>query len=891
MTKHSSGRRKDSLLRAAIERVQQRSEQKLPGHTLIQHVLDEYLGVTGCRFSCLILPRQQRRTRLLLQIASVRVMGDPPIPLSASPGSRSGLHLPTSLDESSHSGLYHLYAHPDIGYLTQPDLLPEAFNELGWEYSENVLALPLERNGQVAGLVILSGGHAALNAALAERIWPLTTLFAGLLRGLHAQIELPVQPRRNSDTAESAYESMQHFIEFCPMAVFEVDRRLQIVRVNLAAEQLFQRKAHELEGQSIGALLPERVKNEHRMHTFAPAFNKGGQPYQRRFAVRLPGHRKLNLIATVIPGVDESLANCWLVLTDESELQHIRDAQQTQIQRFRAVADLAPVGILQTNLNWECTYVNDRWSEISGMPQEETPRLGWINAFYHGDILGTLSQLRQAVSEAREFSGECRLQQPSGDVRWVTLNARPLFTAHHIIDGMLVTITDITFRRETEMKLRDMAELDSLTKLANRYRFLDRLDLAIRSLDESGSLALLCLDLDGFKNVNDSLGHDAGDTLLKDVSDRLLSCVSVDDMVARVGGDEFMVLVESAHDIGMIHKLAHELLHTMSQPFILNGHEVFISTSVGITLATRGMEIDATGLIKQADLALYRAKGSGRNNFQFFSPELERRSRERLTLSTSLHKALDRSEFRVAYQFQRTMDRHRLVGSEALLRWDHPERGMLKPTHFVPLLEETRLINPVSRWLFHEAFRAHRGWIDEGLMSPDTHVSVNLSPRQLHDASLVAAVEGALKDARLDGRQVVVEITESALMDDSRTQRLTLERLKSLDIQIALDDFGTGYSSLTYLRQYPIDFLKIDRLFIHDILQGTDDVAIVQSVIDLAHSLGIKVIAEGVDTMEKRHRLVALKCDYYQGFELNEPLLREDATRMLNMRLQAAAER
>ena len=562
---------------------------------------------------------------------------------------------------------------------------------LGLPNFTQLLVIPLiNGRGTVLALVCLADSKTPYAKSVAARLWPLLAVTANMLSTLQTKrsltskptnlpatvmlpTALPLQPRVSNLDTQKATE------DICPLAVIAVDEHFRVIRFNPAAEQLFGLPCTEALQKNISCFIPERFPQEHRSKLFTrasyslaphtPLFLTGKHANQRRIPI------EVFVVAYNHAGTTHFL----LYINDNTELAAVKAAQEDQIQRFKAVSDLAPIGILQTNRNWEAVYVNDQWCEICGLAREEAVEKGWINAFYNEDVSHTLESLRKAIVAGQAFDGECRFQTPVGDIVWVEFHARPLFNANGTMDGFIATLTDCTYRRITEHKLRTMAERDALTGLANRAMFQSRLDHALERTDRHGALALLCLDLDGFKNVNDTLGHDAGDILLIEVADRLKSGVRSEDTVARMGGDEFMILLEGLHNPNTAAEIAKKILPSIATPFYIAEQEVFISTSIGITFAKSQHGCDGKSLIKQSDIALYRAKSEGRNNFQYYSPELEKASKDRLYLSNSLHRALERNEFQVFYQLQADVSSKKLVGTEALLRWQHPERGLLPP--------------------------------------------------------------------------------------------------------------------------------------------------------------------------------------------------------------------
>jgi diguanylate cyclase (GGDEF)-like protein/PAS domain S-box-containing protein len=445
-------------------------------------------------------------------------------------------------------------------------------------------------------------------------------------------------------------------------------------------------------------------------------------------------------------------------------------------------------------------------------------------------------------------------------------------------------------RKKYEAKLAHQAHHDPLTGLPNRALFLEFLQLAIaRARRYSSMVAVLFLDLDRFKLVNDSLGHDAGDELLVALSQRLRGVVRPGDTVARFGGDEFTVLCEdlpAAGARGHATDVAERLLHVIEQPFPLDGEEQYLSASIGIALAGPGTE-RPEGLLRDADAAMYRAKERGKGRWELFDEVMRATALERLETENALHRALDRGQLRVHYQPVMSLREQSCIGAEALVRWAHPERGLLTPMQFIDLAEESGLIVPVGQWVIEEACRRSRQWRAEH--GPSFVVSVNLSGRQLWNPELAQNVTAALDRTGSDPAGLCFEITESVLMDDVDTTIGAISALKGLGVTLSIDDFGTGYSSLGYLKRFPVDAVKVDRSFIDGLGADPEDSAIVAAVVSLGHALGLTVIAEGVETDRQLAELRALGCDAAQGYLFARPGPADDlATRFDRARLPAA---
>ncbi len=448
--------------------------------------------------------------------------------------------------------------------------------------------------------------------------------------------------------------------------------------------------------------------------------------------------------------------------------------------------------------------------------------------------------------------------------------------------GWVATHEDITERRRAEKQIAHMARHDALTDLPNRLLLRDRLAHAVAELPRDRRLAVLYLDLDHFKGVNDTLGHQVGDELLKTVAARLRDCVRDVDTVARVGGDEFAIIhtgVEQPNDAAM---LARRICEAVKEPCDLHGHAVIVDTSIGIALAP-GDGTDPTELLKNADMALYRAKADGRGTYRFFEPAMDARMKTRRTLELALRMALANGEFELYYQPLVSLDDRRITCCEALIRWRHPERGLIPPGEFIPIAEEIGLIVPLGEWVLRQACADAMGW------PADVKVAVNLSPIQVMNQNLVAVVVGALATAGLSANRLELEITESVLMQNSETTLATLHRLRELGVKISMDDFGTGYSSLSYLRSFPFDKIKIDRCFISGLATGDDSVAIVLAIAGLAKHLGIATTAEGVETRQQLQQVKALGCSEMQGFVFSPPRRIEEVTQMLRARVEKDA--
>ncbi len=464
-----------------------------------------------------------------------------------------------------------------------------------------------------------------------------------------------------------------------------------------------------------------------------------------------------------------------------------------------------------------------------------------------------------------------------GAPHWWTLSAQPRAGG-----GLRGVASDVTSQKRAEAKVSYMAHYDGLTDLANRFLFNEALQRSLHRHGKNSTIAVLCLDLDQFKSVNDTLGHPIGDRLLCSVARRLESVVRDGDMVARLGGDEFAVLLRQGTDEAAIIAIAEAIIAAINEPFIIDDMHVTTSTSVGVALAENG-DIDATMLMSHADLALYSAKANGRNRYAHFVPGMDEAARERRELEMDLRAGLSRGEFELHYQPLVNVATGQTVSYEALVRWNHPTRGVIMPNSFIPIAEETGLIVQLGEWVIRTAVAEVRSW------PAHLRVSVNLSPAQMRSSNLISTVVNAVARNGIDPGRIELEITESVLMHDSEVNVATLHKLKEFGVRIALDDFGTGYSSLNYLRSFPFDKIKIDKCFVEQIDEREDCRAIVRAVTSLAQSLGMVTTAEGVESQDQLDRLQIEGCDEVLGYLVARPANAAEFTNLRSAAIPASA--
>ena len=546
---------------------------------------------------------------------------------------------------------------------------------------------------------------------------------------------------------------------------------------------------------------------------------------------------------------------------------------------FANVFEHSGEAIVITDADNNIVSVNRAFTDISGYTPEEVigknPRI--ISSGMH-DVFFYQRMWQKIIGEGG-WKGEIYNRRKSGDIypEWMSIST--IKDSHGEIINHICIFTDISTRKESEKHIQFLAHYDPLTKLPNRRLFEDRLSQTLAHAKRHGNNAgLLFIDLDRFKNINDSLGHMAGDALLQAVSGRLEKCVRGSDTVARLGGDEFVVILGAITEPGDSAHVCHKIMEAMSEPFVLNGYKVNVSPSIGISIYPND-GVDSETLIKNADAAMYHAKASGRNNFQFFTPDMNARALELLSLETELREAILKEEFVLYYQPKANAATGKTTGVEALIRWQHPVKGLLLPMQFIPVAEECGLIMQIGEWVLKTACAQNKKWQDMGcLYAP---VAVNISALQFHTRNLGGLVKQVLHDTGLAPCYLELEITEGVVMKDVESTIETLENLKSMGVLLSIDDFGTGYSSLSYLTRFPLDTLKIDKSFVCDIMNNRGNAAIIRTIITMSHHLGLKVVAEGIETVEQLAFLKNEGCDEIQGYYFSKPLPADEFTRYI----------
>ena len=594
------------------------------------------------------------------------------------------------------------------------------------------------------------------------------------------------------------------------------------------------------------------------------------QPGERLLSLGLPLLGALALLVCLMAWASLRRTTAGAKALDESylSLHSSQSALAVSEARFRDIVEISSDWIWEIDSNGRFTFLSERFEAVTGLS-----RGAWLGA--HLDSLltteaGTLSQWLSTAPRRTNTSVHCRYHDTRGQERITRVSARAMAEG-----GFRGTATDVTGEVEARRQIEFMSQHDALTGLPNRTRLQQFLDNKLKAgPTREKPLVMLSLDLDRFKPVNDLLGHAAGDAVLNVVSARLSECVRQDDLVARFGGDEFVLILSELGTQSNVESLCQRLLDSIEQPIDIDGQQSFISASIGISMAPNDA-MEASELLRYADIALYEAKAGGRSTWRFYSGEMNSKIIERRRLETDLRFALQHDELRLHFQPRYRIADGTLVGVEALVRWQHPERGLIAPDTFIPIAEQTGLIIALSNWVISTACRHAAAWPES------VFVSINLSPIEFKSGDLVERIETALRESAISPARVELEITESVMLEDAEGALEMMQTLKKLGVRLAMDDFGTGYSSLSYLRTFPFDGLKIDRSFLSRMDDSEDDRAIILAIVGLGHALSLTVTAEGIETAEHLDMLKAVGCDEGQGYFLSRPLEADAITALL----------
>lgn len=731
-----------------------------------------------------------------------------------------------------------------------------------------------------AAALVAAGIHAAIGVPLtgvrtaavllgfSQAPRPFSALEQAGWQALAAQAELALTTLGRLQALADDQADWHELLDANPDCLVLKDGRGQWLAANVTVLRLLDLQQVDYRGKTdaeLALLTPYRDVLLHCQANDERAWQPQGHQYEQVVRISDTDERVFTVQQIPLFAAEGSRRRLVVLGREITEHKRIEETLRLSAEVFAN----SPEAIFITDTSECIISVNRAFTDITGYLPEDM--LGQpLDRLLNSDA-ATLAQLRTTLQHGQGWRGEIWSRRKSGEIYPQWLTAYPLSDEQGTATHYLGMFSDITERKLEQSRVQHLANHDALTNLPNRLLLRDRIDQALAQASRRQyCLAVLFVDLDRFKVINDTLGHDIGDLLLKAVAARMTKCVRVEDTVARQGGDEFVILLPNLRQSQDAALVAQKLIKTLSaNPFNLCNHELHITPSVGISVYPQDGRV-TQDLLKNADTAMYHAKERGRNTYQFYSPEMNASAFERLSLENSLRRAIERGEFFLNYQPQQEMASGRLLGMEALIRWKHPEKGLISPAKFIPIAEEIGLIDPIGEWVLRAACREHRRWLEAGYQ--DLRVAVNLSARQFREYNLLELVTRVLAETHMPPHSLELELTEGMLMQHTDTTVQTLKALSDLGVQLAIDDFGIGYSNLSYLRRFTIHKLKIDQSFVRDLQVDVDAAAIVSAIVAMAHSLKLSVIAEGVETAEQLAFLRERQCDAVQGYALSRPL-------------------
>lgn len=734
------------------------------------------------------------------------------------------------------------------------------------------------------------GGHDRFERRLRHRdghtvtVWVSATSLRdedGVFQGLLAMLTDITERKRAEQALAESESRYRHLFELESDAILLIDNETDwILEVNPAAVDLYGYSRDELLQKKNTDLSAEPEQTQKVTHE---------TPVGTTALIPVRWLRKRD--GTVFPAEITGRFFTWYgrpvhiaAIRDITERERMMADLRASEARFRSIFELSPLGIvLVSKIDQRFVHANSRYCELLGYSPEELRRMTVADVTHPDDWPRSQHLYRVSASEKHAVTIRKRYLRKDGATRWVNVTA-DLFLEQASGEPLAIGIVeDITERREAEEHIRHLALHDALTDLPNRVLLQDRLRQAMsEALREQTLLAVLFLDLDRFKIINDSLGHAVGDWLLRAVAERLGHHLRGSDTISRLGGDEFVVVLTAIHDASDAARITTKLLQSLAEPLIVDGHTLNVSASIGVSLYPMDGR-DPETLLRHADTALYQAKVSGRNNYQFFSLEMSVRARERLQLEHDLRQALEHDEFTLHYQPQIDCVTGRVVAIEALLRWRHPELSWVAPDRFIHIAEDMGLIVHIGEWVLWKACRDSRAWRDAGLV--DCPIAINVSALQLQRTGFSARLAEILRETDLQPGDLELELTESLLINEANAA--TLRQLKDMGAVLSIDDFGIGYSSLNHLRRFAIDKLKLDGSFLRDVADSADAVTIMTAIVTVAHCLRLAVVAEGVETPEQVEFLRERDCRLMQGYHFSRPLPTEDLSAWLRQRAES----
>ncbi len=650
-------------------------------------------------------------------------------------------------------------------------------------------------------------------------------------------------------------------------SVVLVNQDLCILACNQSASDLFDIPPSELIYNSIIKYLPDYhlIQLQQMMNLSEQDIHDSFKSFKHTL-LKLDG--AINYLEIELRNVFGKPDIWWVNIRDVTELQELRTQKNAELGRFKAITDVSPMGLMQTDHDWQCVYANEKWLELIEYDETLLRETNWLNIIPPERINEFVQDLHSAVEHNVKFEIEFPMfsyQLSQDQQTWLRLIAEPA----NFTDGLVLLMEDVTDKHFQRQRLELLANTDSLTKLANRTIAYETLKQYLINLAPNDAITVLSIDLDGFKLINDTKGHDAGDKVLITIGKRLHSCIRQKDMVARVGGDEFIVILTECGAKTAVSKICDEILTSVSKPIELDNKTIYLSASIGVCIVDQP-EADIAKVLKSTDVALYDAKNSGRNRYCFYSSSLSLELEEKIELRNNTRDAFKNDEFELFFQLQFRADEGKFIGMEALLRWPNNDGFKSAPEKFIPVIEELGLIGELTNKVINESLRSLKSLLDQKLLDEDASVSVNFSPRLFKDTQIVEQIKCALDAHGMHPKNLTIEITETTLFENEQQALEVMKALQDMGVKLSLDDFGTGFSPLAYLTQFNVDQIKLDKTFIMN-LDNLNTHALCTSLIILAKSLNMELVAEGVENKHIFEELSEIGSPVIQGFYFHEP--------------------
>ncbi|MEG3755033.1 putative bifunctional diguanylate cyclase/phosphodiesterase [Psychromonas arctica] len=754
------------------------------------------------------------------------------------------------------------------------------------KYIDNLRYIPIGENDNIYAIIVLVNIELSVRSKDLIDVTPFLLATITLLKNqkirLKPSIPRPVENKLSASSDSQSQLILESLLKNTFHPAFIFNEEFKVLKSNLASQRLFNSNL-ERGWPSIDKLINRTLPSiAFRLLTAITKFFFLGHLEKQQWEnieLVLNEHQSIYVDIHLFD-VSYLNSHCFgLMINERTEVTVNQEIYNVSVQRFNALTSVVPMAILQTDKDFNCSYVNKTWAKYTLQNEDQALGQGWLSAIKNIDTDDLLLEIIRAISHSNNFKSELELISITGRSLWASINVVGLFNDRFEVTGFIFTMLDISEERSHSKKLQKMANYDHLTGLSNRAFFTDRLTLALARVPRHGISALMFLDLDRFKNINDTLGHHIGDLVIQEVAKRLKSVVRDEDSIARLGGDEFAIIFTDLMTESVIAPIANKIVTAINLPFKVEGNAMVLSCSVGVAIATEH-NVESSDILRKADLALYQAKDSGRNQFCFYESSLEKDLSLLNCLTADLNN-LNQSGFSFVLQPLIQAVTENIIGFEALARWSNNELGVIGPDTFIPTLEENGLIQVFSEWLFYQVIAQTKLWIARNLLTFPQKINLNLSVKQLHFIEFADSVIALFKKEKVDPSWFTLEVTETAFIQDPAIAGENLRKLKKAGFLIALDDFGTGYSSLGLLRQMPLNYIKIDKSFVMDILRDDEAEKIVLAIIGLGKMLDLGLVAEGVEDADTKDWLVAHGCLCHQGYYFHKPLTQQHACDLL----------